>query len=207
MAGKGQPGPAKGKGGAPSKLTPERQAKVVEALKAGLYRKDAAAWAGVSYDSMRNWMNRGQAARSGRFRDFFLAVVETEEKTKMLLTLSVLTAARGTPSQTITRPDGTRVTTHGKKADWKAAAWMLSRKYPEEWAEKKHLQVDAKQTIDATFSMADEAELDALLADPGTRRALDQIAATVQAATPTITVEQGAAPTPKNGTNGRNGGA
>ena len=47
-------------GGRPSKLTPKVQQKIVEAIRNGNYYEVACRYAGVSYDSFRTWMARGE---------------------------------------------------------------------------------------------------------------------------------------------------
>ena len=124
------PAPAKHAGGRPTKLTPEMLERVDKALRAGLYRKDAARWAGISPATFCNWLLRGEAQRKGKFREFLDAVVNAEQQTKNLMVGSVLVAA---------------------KKDWKAAAWWLERKFPHDWG-----KTDAH--VEARSDLGDEAQ-------------------------------------------------
>jgi hypothetical protein len=49
-------------GGRPALLTPERQDRIVQAVKAGNYLKVAAQWAGVGESTLRVWLQRGRRA-------------------------------------------------------------------------------------------------------------------------------------------------
>jgi hypothetical protein len=57
-------------GGRPSKFTPDRVAVLLDALRDGQTLKASAARAGVSYDSLHDWLQRGQRANRGRFFQF-----------------------------------------------------------------------------------------------------------------------------------------
>jgi hypothetical protein len=54
-------------GGRPSKLTTDRTAVLLEALRDGQTVKASAARAGISYDTLHLWLQKGQQAGKGRF--------------------------------------------------------------------------------------------------------------------------------------------
>ena len=56
--------------GRPQKLTPEIEQKILEALLKDYSVKDAALLSGVSRATIYGWMKRGQAAKSGKYRQF-----------------------------------------------------------------------------------------------------------------------------------------
>ena len=58
----------------PTKLTPERVKAVLETLGMGGTRDAAAARAGISLRTLYDWMQRGEEASSGKFREFFIGV-------------------------------------------------------------------------------------------------------------------------------------
>ena len=60
--------------GRPSKLTPEAQAAIVEAVLHGCTYSDAAEAAGVWYTTFNDWMLKGKDAKSGQYHDFYEAV-------------------------------------------------------------------------------------------------------------------------------------
>lgn len=94
----------------PSKLTPDAQAKIVQAIQMGSTYELAAQYAGISYDSFNNWMNKGEKASSGEFFEFFNAVKEAEGRAVVGWLAKIEKAAS----------DGS----------WQAAAWKLERRYP-----------------------------------------------------------------------------
>ena len=51
--------------GRPSKLTPECQARIVQAIEVGATYELAAGYGGISYETFRRWMNAGEKAKSG----------------------------------------------------------------------------------------------------------------------------------------------
>ena len=51
--------PGAGPGGRPSKFTPERQKKILDAARAGNYLETCAAFAGIHYDTLNEWIKRG----------------------------------------------------------------------------------------------------------------------------------------------------
>lgn len=108
--------------GRPSKLTPEVQAKVVEALEKGQYRDVAAKYAGVDERTFYRWMERGAGTAKGddAFRQFRQAVEKAETETAVRATGLVLAAAHD---------------------NWQAAGWWLERKFPEKFARRDYIQL------------------------------------------------------------------
>lgn len=80
-------------GGRPTKLTPEVQERICEALSVGCSRKDAAACALVGYEALLRWYQRGETARRGIFREFYKAVVVAEAKPRERAYKSIAKAA------------------------------------------------------------------------------------------------------------------
>lgn len=62
---------AKGKGGRPSKFSPEVQEKIVSALTRGAYIETACTLAGVDKKTFYNWIRRGDEAGSGEYFECF----------------------------------------------------------------------------------------------------------------------------------------
>ncbi|RKH77001.1 hypothetical protein D7X99_33115 [Corallococcus sp. AB032C] len=107
--------------GRPTKLTPELQKKIIDAIRAGNYMETAAAYAGISKDTFFRWLRKGARAKSGIYKDFHDAVekalAESEVRDVMLIANAATT-------------------------DWKAAAWRLERKFPDRWGRKERLSAD-----------------------------------------------------------------
>lgn len=119
--------PRKKKCGRPSKLTPENQHAICEALKEGNYRIVAGRSVGVSERVFNQWMKLGrrQLAKSnfkGRYALFVRAVLKAEQEAEMHAVRLVMRAAA---------------------SDAKHAEWWLSRKVPERWAENSKLKMEA----------------------------------------------------------------
>jgi transposase len=108
---------AKPGAGRPSKLTPEVQEKILNAIRTGAFIETAAAAAGIHRDTFYEWMKRGEKAPSGMYREFKeqldIAIAESET---MCLALITAASASGV---------------------WQAAAWRLERRFPERWAQQK----------------------------------------------------------------------
>lgn len=106
----------KRKRGRPEKLSPEVQAKLVDALKKGNYRSTSARHAGIAYSTLRAWLDKGSKARSGKFRVLFDAVHEVETKTEVEAVGDLLTKA---------------------KSDPKLLKWWLAHRHPSRWADNR----------------------------------------------------------------------
>lgn len=95
----------------PTKLNPETQAKLVQAIQMGATYELAAQYAGITYNSFNNWMKEGESAKSGIYLELFQAVKEAEGRAAVGWLVKIEKAAS----------DGS----------WQAAAWKLERRYPQ----------------------------------------------------------------------------
>ena len=110
--------------GRPSKLTPEIQERIVQALVLGNHRQDAAAYAGIHPRTLRRWLLQGAQEQAGEHADFGRAVAEAEARAKVTAMGCIVKAAR----------DG----------EWKAAAWWLQKMFPHQFSEQSQLFAVAK---------------------------------------------------------------
>lgn len=102
--------------GRPSKLTEDTKTALLNAIKAGLTYDLACGAAGISFQTFRNWQERGEAAKSGEYFEFLEDLKEAEgQGGQRLITLINRSANEG---------------------QWAAAAWILERRYPENFARK-----------------------------------------------------------------------
>jgi len=106
---------SKGKGGRPSKLTPEVQEKIVTAIRAGNYAQVAAVYAGITERTYYRWMELGEQARGGRYLQFFQAVKAAEGEAEVRAVAIIQKKM----------PD-----------DWRAAMSYLERKHPKRWGRR-----------------------------------------------------------------------
>lgn len=101
------------KGGRPCLLDKQRKTRLLSAIQKGMPLKHAAMLAGISYDTLNRWRMRGEEKGApSRFRQFCKALRHSQA-VAMLRLVSHIQAAG--------------------KQDWRAAAWMLERRHPEDF--------------------------------------------------------------------------
>lgn len=111
--------PAK-KPGRPTLLNPTRQAALLNAIEQGMPLKQAAAVAGMSYDTLNYWQNRGEnESAPEQYRQFCQLLRRSQAVAMQVHVSSICDAA---------------------KRDWRAAAWMLERRYPEDFARPQQFE-------------------------------------------------------------------
>ena len=130
----------KGKPGRKTKLTPERQRRIVDAIRAGCYVETAAATSGVTKETLYQWLKRGNKYPGTIYEEFVHAVHDATAQAEMRDVLTISKAA--------------------SEGDWRAAAWRLERKFPKRWGTVNRTEisgVDGKpiQTVDVT-KLSDE---------------------------------------------------
>lgn len=120
--------------GRPSKLTVETKEKLLKAIRSGSYYEPACDYAGISYNTFRDWMRRGEGisdrASSKEYVDFVkevkAAVAEGE-----ITCIAVLRAS--------------------SKTDPNSAKWLLERRHPDRWANAQRVKVELAKEIDKTL--------------------------------------------------------
>lgn len=115
-------------GGRPSKLTPAVKGKLLAALRASNGYEPACAYAGIHYKTFRNWMARGEQAKSGEYFQFFQDVQEAVAQDEISAVAGIKQAGQ---------------------SDWKALAWILERRHADRWSSTQKLRVIQEQQIDA----------------------------------------------------------
>ena len=119
--------------GRPTKLTPQVQARIVQAIVGGNDITVAAAYAGIGKTTFYEWLERGRKAKTGPFADFADAIQKAQADAETRNVALIAKAAQ----------DGT----------WTAAAWWLERKYPERWGRKDRHEVTGKDGNDITITV------------------------------------------------------
>ena len=131
--------------GRPTKLTPDCQERICNAIEQGLPYAEACLLAGITYETFHNWRTRGAAAKSGLYFGFIQAVSRAEAKATQVLVDAIRNAAeRGSEEVTITQevdPATNKVlkrtvVTRRQPKDWRAALAMLERRNPESWGRR-----------------------------------------------------------------------
>jgi hypothetical protein len=129
-------------------LTPDIEAKIVEAVEQGSYLKIAAQAAGIGQNTLSLWLGRGRAAAATR--DAGEPVPEVDER--YLRFLEAVTQAQATAETTAVAA--------WRKAfpdDWRAARDFLARSNPERWAGVTRVQMtteEAERRIDDAVNEA-----------------------------------------------------
>lgn len=160
MAGKGK-GPTRARRrikahgpGADTKLTPEVRTKILESLRRGNFRETAAAAAGVSSRTLRNWLRAAAAGVDPVYVSFAreLELAEAIGETKDVAKLA--------------RAGG---------EDWRSIAWRLERRYPKRWGQRLNITIneELEKLLRAAEGVLDDAAFGQLLqalaeADSGT---------------------------------------
>jgi transposase-like protein len=150
---------------AKTKLTPDRQARITEALAQGNYIETAARYSGVSPQVFYKWMSRGNEERQ-RIGDgadptpgeeIYVEFVEAVEKARSQAEM------RNVGLIQKAAVDGT----------WQAAAWYLERSYPKRWGRSdrvEHTGADGGP-VEVSVSMDD---LEAKVSEVLRHRGVDQ---------------------------------
>ncbi len=105
--------------GRPSKLTSEVKARLVQAIEAGNYYEAACGYAGITYTTFRNWMIKGENAKSGKYREFFEAITRAETVAEVRM---VAQWQQHMPE------------------DYRAIRDFLERRFPDRWGRKDKVQ-------------------------------------------------------------------
>lgn len=114
--------------GRPTKLTPQVQARIVQAIVGGNDITVAAAYAGIHKAQFYRWLEKGEQQQQGIYRAFRDAIEKAQADAETRNVALIAKAAQ----------DGT----------WTAAAWWLERKYPERWGRKERHEVTGKDGKD-----------------------------------------------------------
>lgn len=105
-----------------TKLTPELQEEICKYIEIGVPNKQAALACGISETTFYNWIKRGENTNSGKYFKFLESVKKAQAK-NVLRNVAIIEKA-------------------AQEKNWQAAAWILERKYPEDWGRKEYHQQD-----------------------------------------------------------------
>jgi len=105
------------------KLNPEVQERICQMVAQGVPLETAARAGGVTYQTLHNWMKRG-ADGDAPYASFRTEV----EQAKAISEANLIALMR-------------QAAVEGSAGEWRAAAWLLARRFPERWSEKRQLEV------------------------------------------------------------------
>lgn len=103
------------------KLTKQYISEAVKMKKAGVNDKDIAAYIGVAPQTFSTWINHPKSSNQRELAEG-LKKCESEYKAALL----------------------TIIYNNAVEKNWQAAAWLLERKYPQEYARQDRIQAEAK---------------------------------------------------------------
>jgi transposase len=121
--------------GRKTKLTPEVQTRIVQAIRGGNYRDTAAAYGGVDETTLYNWMKWGEEKGEGIYFDFFRAVKEAESHAELEMVAQVRLASRD---------------------NWAAGMTWLERKFPQKWGRHDRTEHTGDITIRVVYEDDDK---------------------------------------------------
>jgi hypothetical protein len=102
--------------GRPSKLSDELKKELLQGIETGLTYELACNRVGITYRTFRNWMRKGEAAKSGELFHFFQEVRAAEARGATALLMLIRRSAN--------------------EGQWQAAKWILERRYREHYGER-----------------------------------------------------------------------
>lgn len=122
----------------PTKRTPEVETAILNALRVGNTRTDAALAAGISLGTLSTWC--------ARYPEFLADVEKAEADARLRFVGIIATAA---------------------KTSWQAAAWFLERRMPQQWGRRERVEVamDAKREAERLAAGLDGVSVEDLVAE------------------------------------------
>ena len=96
-------------------MTPEVQGLIVDGINAGLTFRLTCARVGVHPGTFYRWLETGEKAKTGRYREFYDAVERAKADSALRLVSQI----------TLQAP-----------TDWRAAAFMLERRFPDDYGKR-----------------------------------------------------------------------
>ena len=117
------------KGGRPTKLNDELKDQICKVVRAGNYIETAAAYAGLSKQTLYDWMKRGR--RESEARNEGKSGIRKEEKYVRFLDAIEKALADGEIRDVA-------IVAQAATENWQAAAWKLERRNPGRWGRVRH---------------------------------------------------------------------
>ena len=163
--------------GRKTKLTPERQEKILDCVRIGMSNRAAAQVAGISEKTLYNWIECGEKDASGPFFEFLkslqAATVQFELSNCRIIHRSATEETR-IVRQTIRYKSGEVV--NGKLGDGKftsatvvietrppsvkSAMWLLERQFPKKWGRQAGGEAPEKPHATIIFTRPDNGSMD-----------------------------------------------
>lgn len=149
-----------------TKLTPERQERIVRAVRACSHLEQAAQVNGINPATFWRWMARGEVETSGIYRKFCEAVHQAEVEAEQMLVGRWMQLAIGSPAQYDTNGNMIRAEVPGNP---RAIRDLLARRHPDRWQAKTTVEVsgEIEHTVPEAPDLVVEARARVLELVPG----------------------------------------
>jgi transposase len=118
------------------------QNKIISAIRLGMTYERAATAAGVSVSAFMRWKQKGNAAKSGKYREFVEALKRAEAEGEAMLLQ--------------------RIQTEAKNGTWQAAAWILERKHRARWGRNVDITSGGEKLPRTSTAAEDAAKIVAI---------------------------------------------
>ena len=112
--------------GRPEKLTKELSDKLFTVICAGNYMETAAAFCGISKQSIYTWMKYGNEKKSQIYIDFLDGIEKAQAESEIRDLETIKEAS---------------------KTQWQAAAWRLERRFYQKWGRKDNMNLGLSGTL------------------------------------------------------------
>ena len=148
----------------PTSLTDDVQERIINAIKAGSYLDDAANYAGITYRTVANWMQKGREAQQR------LDNGDTDLTPNEHLYVHFFHAVENARAQAVVR-NVDIIQSAAQNGQWQAAAWYLERTNPRKWGRHETVEItgadggaiqvehSVKDTLAAKFAAAEKAAM------------------------------------------------
>lgn len=130
----------------PTKLNPTVQQKIISAIRAGNYIETAAAYAGISKNTLYVWLRRGEREKQRIAKN-----PRCKVKKKELPFVEFADAVEKALADAEVRD--VAIIAKAAEEQWQAAAWRLERKFPDKWGRRK-LDVEHKGQVEVKNDVA-----------------------------------------------------
>ena len=136
---------------------------ISRAVAAGAPVATASRYVGIDQSTLYRWLRDGdtKGKRYELHRKLKRSLMEAREKAQMSLIADVRSSARD-----VRDSDGNFV----RRGDWRAAAWLLSRRWPDQWADPSRRA--AARVLDAQADMLDASGVRPIDVDSDPAKAL-----------------------------------
>lgn len=167
--------------GRPSKFTEDVKQRIIEAISIGASLPAAAAHAGVSHQTVRNWLKLGKEQTEGEFFDFFEGFTRARDKAELAAITAFRTGLTATSEVKVNTEEfsETRLDREGKPytykrtrttkseikrpADWRAGLAWLERRNANRWMQKTQTEISGRNGSPIEIRAVDyRAGLDAI---------------------------------------------